>query len=104
MTLTKEKTKVSNKRGEPVSSIAGSVAPQNSLSVGEREALGKAARAATPREALSELRLSPNRPDPIEILEKQAANSPAGAASHQVRTHAAVAVRLLPRRSCHHGH
>jgi len=34
MTPTKEKTKVSNNRGEPVSSIAGSVAPQNSLSVG----------------------------------------------------------------------
>ncbi len=43
------------------------------LSVAERVARGKAARAAVPRSSHSTFEPSPQRPDPIELLERQAA-------------------------------
>jgi hypothetical protein len=52
--------------------ITPALASEDTLSMEDRVARGKAARVAHPREALSELRLSPNRPDPVAILEKQA--------------------------------
>jgi hypothetical protein len=43
------------------------------LSVAERVARGKAARAEVPRASHAALEPSPNRPDPLELLERQAA-------------------------------
>ena len=42
------------------------------LSVQERAALGKAARAEVPRSAHGRFEPSANRPDPVELLEAQA--------------------------------
>src|SRR3954469_14931455 len=42
------------------------------LSVAERVALGKAARASTPRSNHAEFAPASNRPDPITLLERQA--------------------------------
>ena len=66
------KKKIEKNGAKAVSGHADVGAPSTALTTEERLALGRAARAKTPREALSELRLSPDRPDPIAILEKQA--------------------------------
>src|SRR4051794_41982095 len=43
------------------------------LSVGERVARGRAARAEAPRSSHAEFEPSPGRPDPLTVLERQAA-------------------------------
>ena len=73
--MTKVQKKIGKNSGTTKSGFGlATDAATKSLTVAERMALGKAARLANPREALSELRLSPNRSDPIAILVKQAEN------------------------------
>src|SRR3954469_23284802 len=47
-------------------------APVSHLSVAERVAQGKAARAAVPRSAVAEFERAPSRIDPVALLEQQA--------------------------------
>ena len=68
MAATKKQTKAN---GTVKGQSAGLFATTERLTVRERASKGVALRGATPREALSELRLSPDRPDPVSILEKQ---------------------------------
>jgi uncharacterized protein (DUF2252 family) len=57
-------------KGTEATSQAAAVVPH--LSIAERVARGKAARAEVPRASHATFEPSPNRPDPIEVLERQA--------------------------------
>jgi hypothetical protein len=56
----------------PVETEERRMAEVEHLSVTERVALGKAARARTPRSSHAEFDPASNRPDPIALLERQA--------------------------------
>ena len=61
--------------GSRAAAVAGNASPGVAvphLSVAERVARGKSARAEVPRSSHAVFEPSPNRPDPIELLERQA--------------------------------
>ena len=64
----------------------------------ERAARGKAARAEVPRRVHGEWEPPPHRPDPVELLEEQAAVARARARADPLRADARLAVHVLPRR------
>ncbi len=68
--MTATKATASNATTEAATSAPGRTVPH--LSVAERVARGRAARAETPRASHAIFEPSPNRPDPIEVLERQA--------------------------------
>ena len=76
----------------------GASAEVEHLSVEQRVALGKAARARTPRSSHAEFEPAADRPDPIDLLERQAESARARAGADPLRPHGRVAVHLLPRR------
>ena len=69
----------------------------------ERAALGKAARKRSPRSSHAGWKPAADRPDPVQLLEEQAAQRDRGAGAHTLRAHALVALRFLPWRRTHHG-
>ena len=68
------------------------------LTVAERAARGKAARAIAPRSGHGEWEPAPDRRDPVDLLEEQAASPGAGAGADPLRADAGVAVHVLSRR------
>jgi uncharacterized protein (DUF2252 family) len=64
------KVTATNGTNEAPTGVEGRSVPH--LSVAERVARGKAARAATPRSSHAAYTPAPNRPDPLEVLERQA--------------------------------
>ena len=73
------------------------------LTVEERVARGKAARDQVPRSAHARLELGPDRPDPVALLEEQAATARPRARPDPLRADAGLAVHLLPGRRADHG-
>ena len=69
----------------------------------ERVALGKAARTAAPRAAHEEWEASPTRPDPVALLESQAAVTGPRAGAHPLRPDAGLPLHLLPGSGADHG-
>ena len=68
------------------------------LTPAERRARGKAARVETPRSAQAALEPAAHRPDPVELLQRQAAVAGAGVGAAALRADGGLAVHLLPRR------
>ena len=68
------------------------------LSMDERAAAGKAARAEVGRGVHGEWEPAADRPDPVDLLEEQGEHARAGARADPLRADAGVAVHVLPRR------
>ena len=79
----------------------GKVVPH--LTVAERVARGKAARAEVPRSSHAEFAPSAARPDPVALLEGQAATRVRGTGADPLRADVGVAVHVLSGRGAHHG-
>ena len=73
------------------------------LSAEERVARGKAARTQAPRSSHGTWQTVTDRPDPVALLEEQAAEPGARAGPDPLRADARLAVRVLPRRGVDHG-
>ena len=71
--------------------------------VAERVARGKAARAVAPRSGHGEWEPAGDRPDPVELLEEQAASRVRRAGADPLRTDARVAVHVFSRRGLPYG-
>ena len=76
---------------------------QPHLSREQRVALGKAARAAVPRSSHAEFTAAPERPDPVAVLESQAATRVPELLPIRYGRMALFAVHLLPRRGAADG-
>ncbi len=79
----------------------GKVVPH--LTVPERVARGKAARAEVPRSSHAGFTPGATRPDPVALLEGQAVTRVAGAGADPLWADAGVAVHVLSGRGAHHG-
>ncbi len=73
------------------------------LSVAERVARGRAARAEVPRSSHASFAPAAHRPDPVEVLAATGADARARAGADPLRAHAGLAVHVLPRRRDDHG-
>ena len=73
------------------------------LSPSERAAAGKATRERVPRSSHGEWEPATDRPDPVEVLERQAADRVPELVPLRYGPHARIAVHLLPRRRGDHG-
>ena len=79
----------------------GKVVPH--LTVAERVARGKAARAEVPRSSHAEFAPSAARPDPVALLEGPGGDASRGAGADSLRADVGVAVHVLSGRGAHHG-
>ena len=73
------------------------------LSPAEHMEKGKVARAEVPRSSHAGFEPAATRPDPIDLLEEQAASRVAGAGADPIRADAGLTVRLLPGGGADHG-